>query len=456
MNGAAIPWRTFGRVLNQLENINLVSNNLTGRITADIGDLKNLTAVRLDGNRIDGTIPAAVGRIDHLQILRVAGNTNMTGFLPPSMASMAHLQWLDINGTSITGDISTAPLPKNITTCNLSPLFCVPTAFEAPVGAKYMTPCGLLTACNSTDADEVGLLPTAVSMNRTSPSPFVSPSPLAVINGTAGVNGTTPGWNLTELIGNAGNRTDLTSPSPLVSPSQSPLVLPSPSPSPSPSPLRPPSPMNPPPAVILTAALPTPENKILAPSPSPEASPSSSSSSSSPVPAVVGTIAVIAVAVVAILVVLMYKRRGQRGDSSNGEDGPSPGRDYDIQLKSIKEVKEFGSDGDRDDMERVRREVLGATRTRDGNLAVAAEGEEIGSVRRRLGSDVRSEVSEEEKEEFGVRVSPFVDPDARRTNPFTDGAEMGIVGRRRMLEPLSVVVHPRDPVNRGFEERETR
>ncbi|KAJ3208700.1 hypothetical protein HDU67_006591 [Dinochytrium kinnereticum] len=94
MNGATIPWRSFARVTYKLEHIALVSNNITGRIPADIGEIRNLTSLRLDGNRIEGILPAAVGRLGNLEILRLSGNLGMNGVLPPSMAGMKKLDWM--------------------------------------------------------------------------------------------------------------------------------------------------------------------------------------------------------------------------------------------------------------------------------------------------------------------------------------------------------------------------
>ena len=54
MSGA-IPPELGG--LENLESLNLYSNNLTGEIPAELGDLGNLTTLDLNGSRLTGEIP---------------------------------------------------------------------------------------------------------------------------------------------------------------------------------------------------------------------------------------------------------------------------------------------------------------------------------------------------------------------------------------------------------------
>ena len=63
----------------------LPSNNLTGYIPPELGNLKNLISLMLDSNQLTGEIPEELGGIDSLVLLWLDGN-NLSGNIPPFLA----------------------------------------------------------------------------------------------------------------------------------------------------------------------------------------------------------------------------------------------------------------------------------------------------------------------------------------------------------------------------------
>ena len=61
----------------------LPSNNLTGSIPPELGNLKNLISLMLDSNQLTGGIPGELGGIDSLVLLWLDGN-NLSGDIPRS------------------------------------------------------------------------------------------------------------------------------------------------------------------------------------------------------------------------------------------------------------------------------------------------------------------------------------------------------------------------------------
>ena len=52
-----------------LSSLNLSSNELTGEIPTELGDLSDLYSLSLYGNRLSGEIPKELGNLSHLTYL---------------------------------------------------------------------------------------------------------------------------------------------------------------------------------------------------------------------------------------------------------------------------------------------------------------------------------------------------------------------------------------------------
>ena len=93
--------------LSDLRRLYLRENELTGRIPAEMGNLTNLHQLWLGSNRsnqLTGPIPPELGRLTKLEVLDLAGN-QLTGQIPGSLGDLTRLQRLFLGGNQLTGEI---------------------------------------------------------------------------------------------------------------------------------------------------------------------------------------------------------------------------------------------------------------------------------------------------------------------------------------------------------------
>lgn len=90
--------------MNNLEELNISNNQLTGAIQAEIRQLKNLKVLNASNNQMTG-VPAEVGQLSNLQVLDLSDNL-LTG-LPNELGNLKNLQTLNISGnTYATQDLN--------------------------------------------------------------------------------------------------------------------------------------------------------------------------------------------------------------------------------------------------------------------------------------------------------------------------------------------------------------
>ncbi|THG14767.1 hypothetical protein TEA_006811 [Camellia sinensis var. sinensis] len=82
------------------------SQNLSGILSPNIGNLINLQIVLLQNNNISGRIPPELGRLPKLQTLDLSNNF-FTGEIPPFLAHLKSLQYLDLSFNNFS-----APVPR--------------------------------------------------------------------------------------------------------------------------------------------------------------------------------------------------------------------------------------------------------------------------------------------------------------------------------------------------------
>ncbi|MEE9464029.1 MAG: leucine-rich repeat domain-containing protein [Candidatus Neomarinimicrobiota bacterium] len=95
--------------LGNLSNLNelfIPDNGLTGSIPEELGNLANLTSLSLDANQLIGSIPAELGILANLQSLSLDQN-QLTGFIPAELGNLANLTSLTLEGNNLTGSIPT-------------------------------------------------------------------------------------------------------------------------------------------------------------------------------------------------------------------------------------------------------------------------------------------------------------------------------------------------------------
>jgi hypothetical protein len=107
--GSSDPYCTWYRVTcdpgNNVISLDLDSNNLSGTIPAELGDLSSLQVLALDNDRnLSGPIPPELGSLSDLQNFNLSW-TGLSGPIPPALGSLDSLLWLDLGYNSLTGTI---------------------------------------------------------------------------------------------------------------------------------------------------------------------------------------------------------------------------------------------------------------------------------------------------------------------------------------------------------------
>lgn len=90
----------YGRVTALL----LSSNQLTGSIPPQLGNLTNLWWLYLNSNQLTGSIPSQMGNLIYLQGLDLASN-QLTGNIPTWLGNLTDLEFLILSSNSLTGSI---------------------------------------------------------------------------------------------------------------------------------------------------------------------------------------------------------------------------------------------------------------------------------------------------------------------------------------------------------------
>ena len=90
--------------LANLQELTLADNQLTGSIPPELGDLANLQELTLADNQLTGAIPAELGNLANLTVLTLADN-QLAGAIPPELGDLANLEELTLAGNLLTGAI---------------------------------------------------------------------------------------------------------------------------------------------------------------------------------------------------------------------------------------------------------------------------------------------------------------------------------------------------------------
>ncbi|XP_026418937.1 probable leucine-rich repeat receptor-like protein kinase At5g49770 [Papaver somniferum] len=91
--------------LSELRSLDLSFNpDLTGSLTASIGDLQKLNLLILAGCGFTGSVPKEIGNLAQLTFLALNSN-NFSGDIPPSLGKLTELYWLDLSDNQIRGSL---------------------------------------------------------------------------------------------------------------------------------------------------------------------------------------------------------------------------------------------------------------------------------------------------------------------------------------------------------------
>ncbi len=92
--------------LTRLFTLELYSNQLTGSIPPDIWNLDNLTILSLGGNQLTGAIPVEIGNLINLGSLNLS-NSQLTGTIPNEISALTALWAIELGGNQLSGPIPT-------------------------------------------------------------------------------------------------------------------------------------------------------------------------------------------------------------------------------------------------------------------------------------------------------------------------------------------------------------
>lgn len=81
---------------NEIIEINLQNNNLTGTIPLEISKLKRIEVLNLWGNKLGGEIPSSIGSLKSLRRLYLSNN-ELSGSVPDSLYSLQNLKELSLS-----------------------------------------------------------------------------------------------------------------------------------------------------------------------------------------------------------------------------------------------------------------------------------------------------------------------------------------------------------------------
>ncbi|KAF8104053.1 hypothetical protein N665_0181s0074 [Sinapis alba] len=93
-----------GDILGYMHGLDLSSNELSGSIPDEIGDLLNIRSLNLSSNRLTGSIPDSISKLKRLESLDVSNN-KLSGSIPPLLADLNSLGYFDVSFNSLSGEI---------------------------------------------------------------------------------------------------------------------------------------------------------------------------------------------------------------------------------------------------------------------------------------------------------------------------------------------------------------
>ena len=106
----------------------LDSNNLTGRIPPELGDIAKLSRLYLSGNKLSGPIPPELGKLANLRRLILDRNA-LSGQIPPELGNLANLSRLEFGRNHLSGPIP----PELFSLTNLSGLELGENLLSGPI-----------------------------------------------------------------------------------------------------------------------------------------------------------------------------------------------------------------------------------------------------------------------------------------------------------------------------------
>ncbi|PPD91822.1 hypothetical protein GOBAR_DD11229 [Gossypium barbadense] len=90
--------------LGSLASLNMESNQLSGHLTDQLGQFKNLAYLSLALNKIFGPIPVSIGELSSLKFFDVSEN-QLSGQIPLSIGELSSLKFFDVTDNQLNGSL---------------------------------------------------------------------------------------------------------------------------------------------------------------------------------------------------------------------------------------------------------------------------------------------------------------------------------------------------------------
>ena len=102
--GTECTWRGVSCSGGYVETLTLSSNQLSGSIPAELGNLSSLTYLSMSSNKLSGSIPPELGNLSSLTLLHL-GYNQLSGSIPPELGNMSSLGVLWLYQNRLSGSI---------------------------------------------------------------------------------------------------------------------------------------------------------------------------------------------------------------------------------------------------------------------------------------------------------------------------------------------------------------
>ncbi|KDO36242.1 hypothetical protein CISIN_1g036717mg, partial [Citrus sinensis] len=93
-----------GVILEHMAGLDLSSNELTGNIPSEIGDLQNIHGLNLSYNFLSGSIPESFSNLKMIESLDLSHN-KLNGQIPPQLTELHSLSKFDVSYNNLSGPI---------------------------------------------------------------------------------------------------------------------------------------------------------------------------------------------------------------------------------------------------------------------------------------------------------------------------------------------------------------